>query len=267
MFKKFYKISLLILVSITVLNSCSRYQQLLKSSDYELKYTEALKYYNTEDYYRAKTLFEELIPIFRGTDRAEEIYYYYAYCNYNEGDHILAGYYFKNFANMYPNSKHVEEAEYMSAYCAYLNSPEPELDQEYTYKAINKFQLFINKYPNSKHIPDCNKYLDKLRKKLEDKAYLNAKLYFNLGDYKAAVVVLENTLNKYPDTSYREELMFLNIKAHFKLAENSITEKQAKRYQDTIDAYYSFIDEFPNSKFMKEAQKMYENSVKKIKKV
>jgi outer membrane protein assembly factor BamD len=168
---------------------------------------------------------------------------------------------------MYPNSKHVEEAEYMSAYCAYLNSPEPELDQEYTYKAINKFQLFINKYPNSKHIPDCNKYLDKLRKKLEDKAYLNAKLYFNLGDYKAAVVVLENTLNKYPDTSYREELMFLNIKAHFKLAENSITEKQAKRYQDTIDAYYSFIDEFPNSKFMKEAQKMYENSVKKIKKV
>jgi len=265
MFKKIGKIVVLFVVFVLISTSCSRYQRLLKSTDYNLKYTEGIKYYEKEDYYRAKTLFEELIPILRGTIKSERIYYYYAYCNYNLGDHVLAGYYFKNFARTYPNSIHVEEAEYMSAYCQFLNSPEPELDQTYTYKAIQEFQYFINKYPKSEHVTDCNKYVDRLRQKLEDKAFLSSKLYYNLGDFKAAVVVLDNTLNDFPDTDYREELLYLSVKANFKLAEGSIYKKKKERYQYTIDAYYAFVDEYPESEHLKDAKKMYNDSVKKIK--
>ncbi len=266
MFKKMGKIILLIIVFALVSTSCSNYQRLLKSTDYNLKYTEGIKYYEKEDYYRAKTLFEELIPILRGTIKSEKIYYYYAYCNFNLGDQVLAGYYFKNFARTYPNSKHIEEAEYMSAYCQFLNSPEPELDQTYTHKALQEFQYFINKYPNSKYIPDCNKYVDRLRKKLEDKAFISSKLYYNLGDYKAAVVVLDNTLNDFPDTDYREELLYLSVKANYKLAEGSVYRKQKERYQNTIDAYYTFVDEYPESEYTKDVKKMYKDSINRIKK-
>ena len=265
MFKKMGKIIVFFIVFSLLSVSCSDYQRLLKSTDYNLKYTEGIKYYEKEDYYRAKTLFEELIPILRGTIKSERIYYYYAYCNFNLGDHVLAGYYFKNFARTYPNSKHVEEAEYMSAYCQFLNSPEPELDQKYTYMALNEFQIFINKYPESSYKEKCNEYMDRLRKKLETKAFISSKLYYNLSNYKAAVVVIDNTLNQYPDSDYREELMFLAVKSNFKLAENSIIKKKKERYQGTVDSYYEFINEFPKSKHIKEVQRFYNQSVEKIK--
>jgi len=264
MLKKWANILFILIATMLITTSCSKYQRLLKSSDYKKKYEAGVVYYQEEEYYKAKTLFEELIPILRGTDKAEEVYYYYAYCHYNLGEQVLAGYYFNKFAITFPNSVHTEEARYMSAYCQYLNSPEPELDQKYTYMAINEFQLFINKYPKSTYVEKCNTYMDKLRKKLETKAYISSKLYYNLSDYKAAVVVLNSTLNEFPDSDYREELMFIAVKSNYKLAENSIYKKRKERYQNTVDSYYEFIDEFPESKYVKEVQRYYEQSVKKI---
>ena len=265
MLKKWAKILLIFLATLLITTSCSKYQRLLKSSDYKKKYEAGIVYYEKEDFYKAKTLFEELIPILRGTDKAEKIYYYYAYCHYNLGEHVLAGYYFNKFSLTFPNSIHVEEVRYMSAYCQYLNSPEPELDQKYTYMALNEFQMFINKYPESEYVEKCNEYMGKLRKKLETKAFISSKLYFDLSDYKAAVVVLNSTLSEYPDSDYREELMYLAVKSNYKLAENSIYRKKRERYQGTVDSYYEFIDEFPESKYIKEVQRYYEQSVEKIK--
>ena len=42
------------------MGACSKYQKLLKSSDYALKYENGVKYYEKKDYYRAVGLFEEL---------------------------------------------------------------------------------------------------------------------------------------------------------------------------------------------------------------
>ena len=71
-----------LLCSILLLSSCSKYQRLVKSSDMDAKYKAAVAYYEKKDYYHALQLFEELITIFRGTSRAEQSYYYYAFCTY-----------------------------------------------------------------------------------------------------------------------------------------------------------------------------------------
>ncbi len=250
---------------VFIITSCSEFQKVLKSSDYNLKYEKAQEYYNNEDYYRAQSLLEELVPIFRGTSKAEKVYYMYAYCLYNQGEHILAGYHFKNFARTYPTSKHVEECEYMSAYCQYLNSPEPSLDQTYTKKAINALQLFINKYPNSDKVEKCNNLIDELHKKLETKAFNSAMLYYKIGDYKAAITTFKNVLIKFPDTHYREEILFYILKSSYLYAQNSITKKQTKRYKSTITEYYALIDEFPKTTYIKQAEKIFDNSRKNIK--
>jgi outer membrane protein assembly factor BamD len=39
------------------------------------------------------------------------------------------------------------------------------------------------------------------------------------------------------------------------LAHNSIIEKQADRYLSTLDSYYTFIEEFPESKHIKELER------------
>ncbi|MDD4148587.1 MAG: outer membrane protein assembly factor BamD [Bacteroidales bacterium] len=245
-------------------SSCSEYQKLVKSSDYELKFEKAVGYYENEDYYKAQSLLEELRSIYRGTDKAEKINYYQAYCSYGLGEYSLAAYLFKDYARQYPSSEHVEEVEYLAAYCYYLISPEASLEQTYTKAALQELQLFIEKYPESDKRKKADELVDKLQYKLETKAFNNAYLFYNIGDYKAAITSLKLVLTDYPDTDYREEILFTIIKSSFLLAENSIVAKKNERYKNTIDAYFSFVDNFPKSDKIKEAERFYNNSLKII---
>ncbi len=254
----------LFLVALLTLSACSKYSKLLKSTDYELKYKEALKYYEEKEYLKAIGLFEELIPIYRGTSKAEKVYYYYAYCHYGQEDYIMAGYYFSSFSKTFPNSKHTEEAEFLAAYCYYMDSPKSSLDQSNTYKAIEELQLFINRHPESEKIEESNELIDKLRHKLEKKSYDNALLYFNIGDYKAAIFAIKTSLKDFPDSKYREKLLLFQLKSYYLLAINSIESKKNERFQSAIDSYYELIDEFPNCSDKKNAEKIYENTRNKL---
>jgi outer membrane protein assembly factor BamD len=118
----------------------------------------------------------------------------------------------------------------------------------------------LRHYPNSQHKEEALKYVAEMQDKLVDKSYLSAKLYYNLSLYKSSIIALNNSLNDYPDTKYREELMFLLLKSSYLLAENSVEEKQKERYQAAVDEYYSFMGEFPQSGYVKEAQRMYERA-------
>lgn len=256
--------SILVILTLSFLISCSEYQKILKSSDYNKKYDKALELYNEKDYFRAHTLFEELLSVYKGTDRAEEIYYYYAYCFYGENDFMMAGYHFKNYIQTYPFGKRKEECHYLAAYCYYLNSPEYTLDQSYTVKAIEELQLFINRYPKSDKIADANNLIDKLRNKLESKSFHNAKLYYDIGDYKASIQSLKSSIREFPDSDYREEILFLILKSNYLLAQNSIIAKKSERFQKTLGEYDALIVEFPDSRFKKEADRILENTKKQL---
>ena len=71
-----HKIVILSLLIISV--SCSDFRKIQKSSDWKLKYDAALKYYEKEDYYRAATLFEEIMPFLRGSKESELVQFYNA---------------------------------------------------------------------------------------------------------------------------------------------------------------------------------------------
>ncbi|MDF2452834.1 MAG: bamD [Bacteroidota bacterium] len=62
-----------IIIGAVALTSCDGYNRLLKSSNYELKLERAQQYYAKGNYVKATALFEELIPVYKGTDKAEEI--------------------------------------------------------------------------------------------------------------------------------------------------------------------------------------------------
>ena len=47
-------------------------------------------------------IYEELISAYRGTGRAADVYYKYAYCEYNLGDLIMANYRFRQFHQDFP---------------------------------------------------------------------------------------------------------------------------------------------------------------------
>ena len=216
-----------------------------------------MQYYEEEKYQKAMPLFEELIPLFRGTERAEKVYYCYCYCNYNLDLLYSSSYHFKKFSITYPTSEHAQEALFMYAYSNYLLSPIPTLDATDTKTGIYALQLFINTYPEHELVDSSNVLMDKLRSKLEVKSYLDSKQYFKIFKFKAAIIAINNTLLDFPETEYREELTFLILKSNFLLAEISIKQKKLQRINDTIEAYYIFADTYKESKYLKEAQTIF----------
>jgi outer membrane protein assembly factor BamD len=245
----------ILLIFSLLLASCSDFNKIVKSTDYEYKYKKALEFYEAKNYSKANTLFQDLVYVFRGTSRGDELYYFYAKSSYEDADYTMAGHYFKTLTEQYPRSKYAEESQYMTAMCFYMESPSPKLDQEVTKKAIDAFTLFINLYPFSNRVEQATIHIDEMHNKLVMKSFTNAKLYFDMGYYKAANVALENSLKEFPDSKYREDIKYLMFKSKFLIGMNSVSEKKRERLYDARDEYFNFVDEFPQSKFLREVKR------------
>lgn len=253
------------IIALTIAGCKSQFEKIRLSNDVAKKYQEAMRLYNKKNYSKALILFEDLSQKYRGRAEAEELNYHYALTLYKIKDYTTARYQFKSFADTYPTSKYAEECRYMSAYCYYLDSPSPSLDQENTYKAIDALQLFINFYPKSERAADASKYIGLLRAKLEDKAFTNAKLYYDLGgydvsNYKAAVIALKNAQIDFPDIKYAEEMDLLIVKSQFAYAKNSLETRQEDRFNEAIAYADEFIENHPQSKLLNDAKALKKDS-------
>jgi len=256
----------LLAFSFILFTSCkSEFERVRTSNDPVKILQEANEYYNGESWLRAQTLYDIIIPYYRGKVEAEDVFFKYAYTYYNLNDYILSAHYFKSFSNSFINSSKREEAAFMASYSEYELSPIAALDQSYTGKAIESLQQFINTFPNSKRIEQCNALIDELRFKLEEKAYEQGKLYYNIKQYVSAVTSFENMLKDFPETKKAEEIRYLILRASFLYAENSIFEKREERLMETIDKYNIFNKKFPKSKYRKKANQIKKDSEKLLK--
>ena len=254
-------------IFLSIILSCSEYNKILKGSDYNLKFDKAIEYYKNDQCYKSLPLLEELMSYFRMTSKGEDVYYYYAKNQYCMGDFYLAGYYFKRFVKNFPQSYRVEECAFNSAVCLMMNSPDYYLDQSESYKAIDEFQLFMSKYPNSYLVDSCNKMVADLRGRLERKSFEKGKLYFKMEKFRSATIALNSTLTEFPDTKYKEEVLYLILKSNYLFALNSIQSKKVERFEESIKSYYTFVDSFKSSKFVDEAESLYLSSVKELEKI
>lgn len=253
------------LLAITLLASCkSEFERVRASGDPALLYQKAFEYYDNEDYLKSQALLELVMPSYRGKKEAEAIFMRYAYTYYHTGQYILASYYFNNFSQTYSTSPQREEADFMSAFSNYKLSPTFRLDQSYSEKAIEGFQLFINTYPQSKRVAECNTLIDVMRKKMETKAFEEGKLYYDLRQYQASMQSFENLLKDFPETDAVEEVRYMMVKAAYLLAENSIVDKQTERYRDAAARAVEFRQRFGSSKYRKEMLEIETTSNKKI---
>lgn len=249
---------IVILFSISLLVACNGYKKIIKDPNYEAKEKLAKELYDKKKYARALPLYEELITVYRGTRKAEELYYYYAYCNFGVGDYLLANYWFEYFVNTYPFSSKAEECEYMAAYCFYKDSPREPLEQTNTINAIHELQAFIDAHPQSEKVKECNVLIDKLRKKLENKDYRVSVQYLNMEYYTASIVAFQNMLKDYPETDRRPEIAYNIVKAAYLYAENSVKSKRKERLMTAKDHYDKYCSKLSENKFTKDSRNLYD---------
>jgi outer membrane protein assembly factor BamD len=255
----------IILLVLVITSSCGEFEKLLKSTDYDLKKTKAKEYFEAGKYIKSTELLEQIIPRYRATEEAEELNWINAQSYFGMKQYDIAGADFRSYVEQYPFGKYAEEASFMTALCNYNISPRAELDQDYTRLGIEGFKYFMSRYPSSSRIDECKKLVKELEERLVEKSYLSAKLYYDMKEYRAAVVALSNSLKEFAETRYREEMMYLKLSSLFLYAENSLENKQKERYQATLDDYYSFMEEFPKSQYAKDVKKIYEDTSKFLK--
>lgn len=240
-----------------VMSSCNKYQKVLKSNDLDYKYEQAVQFFENEEYVKAYPLFDELLLLHRGTDKAEEIYYYYCKTEYEKGNLLSAAYHLKNFATTYKSNVKAEECAYLAVYCHYLLSPKYSLDQVNTYKALDEIEIFSDKYPDSSFSEDCLELKSKLELKLERKSFENAKLYYTTENYKSAIHAFNLALKEYQNSIFKEEILFLQLKSYYLLADNSVEDKKEKRIKDTIIAFNQFKNAYPESEYTQESKMIF----------
>lgn len=258
---KRFIVNLTIIAAIAVLFfSCSGLGQVSKSGDPELMYSTALKLYKAEKWSRASDMFDACLGYYIGSEREDSIAFFSARSKFKHRDYHEASTNLDEFRRKFGRSLFIEDAEAMFAMCQYYLSPEPTRDQTLTAQAIVSLSTFIERYPNSNRVEAFNKIIEELTIRLHDKNFLNAYTYFKVQKYKSAVVAFKNALKNYDNTSHREEIMYYIVVSNYRLAHNSIEQKQADRFLDMLDSYYSFIEEYPNSKHIKELNRYFKEA-------
>ena len=251
------------LLFIAILAGCGEYNKVLKSPDANYKFEYAKSAFEERKYAQAATLLEDVVKVFKGTDKAEECLYLRGLCFFENKDYMSASTYFKTYYTHYPKGKYAELAHFYAGYGSYLDSPEPQLDQTETYKAIEELQKFLGYYPKSDKVSIAQNAIFELQDKLVQKEIDNAQLYYNLGNYLgnnylSAVIVATNALKSYPYTKHKEQLQMIILKAKFQQAYHSVDEKKLERFREVMDEYYSFINDYPDGKNRKEADNIYQ---------
>ena len=239
-----------------------------------VRYDAAKKYFDEGKYNRSIALLEGVVSMLRSSVYAEESLYMLAQAHYKTKDYITAAEYFKTYYSTYPRGEYAELSRYYAAYGLYLTSPDARLDQSETYKAMQQFQDFIEYYPQSERKDEAQNFLFELQEKLALKELQAARLYYNLGDYiiysfsggnyLSCVITAQNAMRSYPYSKYREDFMYYIFKSRYEIAVQSVEEKKDLRYRDVVDEYYSYTNEFPTGKYLKEITKLYQDIEKEL---
>ena len=270
------KVQLLFLLLATcslLLTSCNEYTAVLKSNDYEYRYEAAKALYMEGHYRQASELFGMLLAPLKGTQYGEESLFMLAESNMRAKDYESAAMFFKKYYQVYPKGRYMEMAHYNSGYALYKQTADVRLDQTSTIEAINEFQSFLDYCPDTDLKEQAQHVIYELQDKLVMKEYLSAKLYYDLGtytinciyggnNYEACIVTAQNALKDYPyaSPSLREDLSILILRARYHLARQSVEERRLERFRETIDEYYAFKNDFPESQYLEEAQAFFDKS-------
>jgi outer membrane protein assembly factor BamD len=249
--------------------SCGEYQRVQKSDDYNYKFDYAKRAYEQKRYTQASTILQDCITVFKGSDKAEESLYLLGMSYYENKDYVNSCATFKRYYTRYPKGKYAELSRFFCGYGYYLDSPEAQLDQTDTMKAIEELQGFLDYYPRSDKVSIAQNAIFELQDKLTLKQLQNAQLYYNLGtymgnNYESAVIVAKNAIKDYPYSKYKEELELLVLKSRYQEANMSVDERKSDRFREVIDEYYSFVNNYPDSPNRSEAENIYKIASKYV---
>lgn len=264
------KIKFLIIALLTLLlAACGEYNKVLKSTDPELKYTYAKKYFDEKKYGRTTTLLEEIQTSFAGRAKEQEILFLLAQAYFYDKDYISASSRYTRYFNKFPKGDYAEAAKFNAAYGMFLDSADIRLDQSSTVRSLEGFQSFLEYYPQSDKAKEAEGLMLEMQSRLAQKELNSARLYYNLGyfmgnNYESCVVTAKEALKNYNFPPFGEEFQILIVRSKFDEAELSYDEKKPVRYRNVMDEHFNYMNMYPEGKYVRESTKYYKKALKAL---
>jgi outer membrane protein assembly factor BamD len=247
-------------------SSCSSLQRVINTDDPDLIFDRGMVYYNGGKWSKAILLFEHCEPYLKGFPQEDSVAYYRAHSYFKNYDYQTSASLFDEFRRTYGRSVFIENAEALYAISLYEMCPSPERDQTTTAAAIIAISEFLAHHPDSAQKEYFLEMTRDLTWRMEERSYLNAYTYYKILRYDSAIIAFRNALKRYPDSHRREDIMYYIAMSAYKFADNSVASKQSDRFMSMLDSYYSFIMEYPESKYREELDKAAEEAKRYIEK-
>jgi outer membrane protein assembly factor BamD len=240
--------NLLLLVILTIFVACSSSIDTSNMAP-EDRLAYAIKLYQEEDYEEAVKEFDALILQYPGSSIMDDAQYYLALTRFQREEYILAAYQFSKLIKSMPSSEFLADAQYMLADCYYELSPNFTLDQQYSKKAIEEFQVFIDVFPLNEKVAEAEKKIGELNDKLAMKEYEAAYIYNKMEYYDAALKYYDSVLEIYHDTKYAPLALYnkINILLERKKDSEALTEAQKFLSKYPQHENYSDVEKIKNS--------------------
>jgi len=259
--------SFLFILFLVVIAACGPFNKLEKSTNWEELYNGANRYYQEGEYNKAIILYDKVLPVIKGSEKAEMAEYNYANCHFKTKRYIEAAGYFNTFFRTYNRSPLAEEALFMHAYSLYLDAPDYNLDQQSSREAVAAIQQFVTRFPGSASYERAMEMLQDLEQRFELKAYNESQMYYRLKDglfpgdfYRACIINFQNFAKDYPESKYNEELAYKLVEVGFGYAKNSAFDKKEERLDDALKFATNFYRRYPDSGYTANVKKIEKNT-------
>ncbi|MBX2845827.1 MAG: outer membrane protein assembly factor BamD [Saprospiraceae bacterium] len=232
------------------------------------RYELANELYEKGDYYKAIQLYEVIINERILVDDLAEIYFKYANCHFAQFDYETASTLYNGFYVSYPDDENAEQAYFTRAICSYeMADGDFRLDQTNLVKAMDEFADYLITYPDGEFAEEAQNRMDEIRFSIEQKELDNGNLYLKIGEYKAAIEEYNRFIEDFPSSELVENAYYGMLESRYLLAKNSIEEKQQDRFKRVFSDHEFFIDRYPESTFLNEANEINEQALKDYEKL
>lgn len=214
----------------------------------------AKKLYDQEDYQEAIDEFQALILQYPGSSIIAESQFYLAMSRYQRKEFILGAFEFSKLIKNMSTSEYLPEAQFMLAECYYRLSPNVNLDQGYSKKAIEEYQAFIDFFPLNEKVFQAEQKIKELHNKLAKKEYGIARIYDKMEYYTASLKYYDFIIEQYHDTEYAPLALYNKI---FILDQRRLTEK-------ALEESIRFIETYPQHSNYREVLAFKESLEKRL---
>ncbi len=224
---------LLFAMLLTMLSGCAGRRKWVDQPA-DVAWEKIQNYYGRKKYLDAVEHLEIFLINHAGTAKADSAQFILAESHFKMKEYIIAAAEYEKLVSQYPQSPLVEEASYKMGLSFYKLSPKYSLDQSYTHRAFDSFQLFLEEFPASEYKSDALDMIDEIRDKLAKKVFENGRLYQKVKEYDAARIYYDEVLNNYYDTEYAPKALF----------EKGMTYEAVADTQGAIDQYATFLSKY-----------------------